>query len=75
VKYDEHWRPPWRETVQAVCVSSDCTLRAPRTCIASTMTRGPHGLYCCQCAKRLGLTGNDESPGTREQLSLTIPGL
>ena len=74
VKYDEHWRHPARETEQAVCVSSDCTLREPRLCIKATMVPSPAGLHCVQCAKRLGLSGNDEGPGTVEQLVLDIPG-
>jgi hypothetical protein len=69
VRYDDSWRPPWRETEFAVCVSSDCTLREPRRCVKSTMVASPAGLHCVQCAKRLGLDGKDVSPG-EEQLTL-----
>lgn len=64
--YDEHWRPPWRETQQAVCVSSDCTLRGAKLVIASTMIQG----HCVQCAKRLGLTHENAKAPRPEQLSL-----
>ena len=74
MKYDEHWRHPARETEQAACVSSDCRLREPRLCIASTMTRSPAGLHCRSCALRLGLT-NAKSPVEAEQLALDIAGL
>lgn len=75
MRYDESWRPPWRETEQAACVSSDCHMREPRLCIKSTMVASPAGLHCVSCAKRLGLTGNDKSPVETEQLALDIAGL
>ena len=70
MRYDESWRPPWRESEQAVCVSSDCSLREPRLCIKATMVASSAGLHCVQCAKRLGLDGNDKGPEAAEQLTL-----
>jgi hypothetical protein len=68
MRYGPDWIPPWRETKQAVCQSSDCTLKEPRLVIASTLIAG----HCVQCAKRLGLTENDEAPRPPEQLELGL---